>query len=125
MSAQSIKFYSRMLAEILERTEDRKENIRLFLLHLKFRRRLGWLPKIIREAVKLLKIREREQAIIFETSRPLAPDDPVRRALEHIGAKIEVRPELIAGVVIRKGDRRIDASLSADLKELRRIFLTK
>ena len=96
----------------------------LFLLTEK--RGLGILPEIIREMETIHRHRHGITPVAIQSAYPLAPDEKetlLRRLTETIGEKFSadfaVQEDLLAGLVIRVGDRVLDNSLKKYLRDIR------
>jgi len=100
----------------------------LFLLTEK--RGLGILPEIIREMETIHRHRYDITPVAIRSAYPLAPAEKetlLRRLTETIGEKFSadfaVQEDLIAGMVIRVGDRTLDNSLKKYLRDIRENLL--
>ena len=100
----------------------------LFLLTEK--RGLGILPEIIREMETIHWHRHGITPVAISSAHPLAPSEKetlLRRLTETIGEKFSadfaVREDLLAGLVIRVGDRTLDNSLKKYLRDIRENLL--
>ncbi|MGH2449426.1 MAG: F0F1 ATP synthase subunit delta [Chloroflexota bacterium] len=89
-------------------------------------RRLGLIPGVAREFADLHRAAQGIVDAQVTVARPLsdAEQSQVRRALSAaIGKTVEVAlaidPEILGGIVIRFGDRLIDASVAGNLRRLR------
>jgi F-type H+-transporting ATPase subunit delta len=100
----------------------------LFLLTEK--RGLGILPEIIREMETIHRLRYDITPVAISSARPLTPTEKetlLRRLAENIGEKFSadftVQADLLAGLVIRVGDRVLDNSLKKHLRDIRENLL--
>ena len=90
-------------------------------------RRFAWRERIIFEAQSLARERAGQTLIEVQTARETSPD--LRRLVEKglatsLGKGVEihygVKPHLLAGIVVKVGDNRYDASLKGRLDALER-----
>ena len=100
----------------------------LFLLTEK--RGLGILPEIIREMETIHWHRHGITPVAIRSAHPLAPAEKetlLRRLTETIGEKFSadfaVQEDLLAGLVIRVGDRVLDNSLKKYMRDIRENLL--
>ena len=100
----------------------------LFLLTEK--RGLGILPEIIREIETIYRHRRGITPVAICSAYPLASAEKetlLRRLTETIGEKFSadfaVQEDLLAGLVIRVGDRTLDNSLKKSLRDIRENLL--
>ncbi len=97
------------------------------LLLLVRKRREAFLPAILDEYLELQRVARGRQRVTLESARPLEPaeyEDLVRRLEQIYGKAFDVtkvvKPELIGGVRLMMGDRRIDGSICGRLEALAR-----
>jgi F-type H+-transporting ATPase subunit delta len=90
-------------------------------------RRLGMLRDVIAAMRKLWETRSGRQPVVLETANPLTPEleHEILKSLEHVLGRdpivsASVNPELIAGFVIRVGDRVYDGSVRTRLEAMRK-----
>lgn len=108
-------------------TNDRiNQTFRNFLMQLAEHGRLSLLPAIYTEFEQLKSKGQNETDVIIESAFELSPSQELliaSRLEKRLGTKINstvvVRPELIAGVVIRAGDQVIDDSALGKLEKMR------
>ncbi|MCX5642042.1 MAG: ATP synthase F1 subunit delta, partial [Candidatus Omnitrophica bacterium] len=100
----------------------------LFLLTEK--RGLGILPEIIREMETIHRHQHGITPVSIHSAQPLAPSEKetlLRRLTENIGEKFSadfaVQKDLLAGLIIRVGDRTLDNSLKKYLRDIRENLL--
>lgn len=101
-----------------------------FLFLLTEKRALGILPEIIREMETIHRYRHGITPVVINSAHPLATGEKeilLRRLTETIGEKFSadfaVQEDLIAGLVIRVGDRVLDNSLKKHLRDMRENLL--
>ncbi|MBV9232639.1 MAG: ATP synthase F1 subunit delta [Candidatus Eremiobacteraeota bacterium] len=97
------------------------------LLLLVRKRRESFLPAILEQYLELQRTAAGRQRVTLESARRLEPSeyhDLVRRLEQICGKTFEVaeavNPELIAGIRLIMGDRRIDGSVAGRLEALAR-----
>lgn len=90
------------------------------------KRREGYLGAVLAELARMRDEAEGITSAEVRTAVPLPDEtvDRIRRRLEQVlgrrlRLRVEVRPELIGGLVVQIGDRRLDASLRRRLQLLR------
>ncbi|MFA5394109.1 MAG: ATP synthase F1 subunit delta [Candidatus Ratteibacteria bacterium] len=100
----------------------------LFLLTEK--RGLGILPEIIREMETIHRNRHGITPVTISSAHPLTPAEKetlLRRLTETVGEKFSadfaVREDLLAGLVIRVGDRTLNNSLKKYMRDIRENLL--
>ena len=111
---------------------DADELTRNFLLLLVEKGRIAAVREIARELDSLVAAEERRLEVELTTAVELS-DDEARELVAQIeraaGRKVEatrrVDPDLIGGVVLQIGSRRVDASVRGRLERLRRELLTR
>jgi F-type H+-transporting ATPase subunit delta len=111
---------------------DADELTRSFLLLLVEKGRIGELREIARALDSLVAAEERRLEVELTTAVELS-DDEARELVAQIeraaGRKVEatrrVDPDLIGGVVLQIGSRRVDASVRGRFERLRRELLTR
>ena len=91
---------------------------------------LGILPEIIREMEAIHWRRHGITPVAIRSAHPLAPAEKeilLRRLTETVGEKFSadfaVQKDLLAGLVIRVGDRTLDNSLKKSLRDIRENLL--
>jgi F-type H+-transporting ATPase subunit delta len=91
------------------------------------KRREAMLGPIVREYARLVMLEKGKEPLEIVSARPLSPDDlaaMVARLAAKYGKDFDVTervdPDLLGGVRITMGDRRIDGSLAGRLDELSR-----
>ena len=101
-----------------------------FLFLLTEKRGLGILPEIIQEMETIHRHRYGITPVVIHSAYPLTPKDKetlLRRLTETVGEKFSadfaVQKDLLAGLVIRVGDRVLDNSLKNSLREIREKLL--
>jgi len=120
---------ARVLEELLV---DADELTRNFLLLLVEKGRVAEVREIARELDSLVAAEERRLEVELTTAIELS-DDEARELVTQIeraaGRKVEatrrVDPDLIGGIVLQIGSRRVDASVRGRLERLRRELLTR
>ncbi len=94
--------------------------------------RLEYIGEISRAAVKQLDLIRNRLEIVVRTASPLSNDD-IALLQSRLGAKlkadvrivVEIRPELIGGIVIKVGDTLYDASVTSQLARMRTETIAK
>jgi len=94
------------------------------------KRGLGVLPEIIREMETIHRHRYGITPVAINSAHPLTPSEKetlLRRLTETIGEKFSadfaVQEDLLAGLVVRVGDRTLDNSLKKYLRDIRENLL--
>ena len=108
------------------------ELVRNFLLLLVEKGRISELREIAREVDSLVAAEERRLEVHLTTAVELS-DEEARELVEQIeraaGRRVDatrdVDPDLIGGLVLQVGSRRVDASVRGRLDQLRRELLTR
>lgn len=111
---------------------DADELVRNFLLLLVEKGRIAGLREIAREVDSLVAAEEQRLEVHLTTAVELS-DEEARELVEQIesaaGRRVEatrdVNPDLIGGLVLQVGPRRVDASVRGRLDQLRRELLTR
>ena len=118
-----------VLATILR---DSDEVFRNFVGILVVKNRIGEIEAIHEEWERLLAARERVLEVELTTAVELSDDEAqeiVRRIEEAAGRRVEatrsVDPDLIGGLVLQAGSRRVDASVRGRLDQLREELLVR
>ena len=108
------------------------ELVRNFLLLLVEKGRIGQLREIARELDSLVAAEERRLEVELTTAVELSDAEAgeiVAQIERAAGRKVEaarrVDPDLIGGLVLQIGSRRVDASVRGRLERLRRDLLTR
>ena len=106
--------------------EDQNVSVSNFLTLLADNDRLSLLPEIFEEYEQLKSQNNNTVDVVIESAFPLTSvqEQLIAHALEKkfeaaINVSVEVKPELIAGVVIRAGDQVIDDSALNKLEKMR------
>jgi F-type H+-transporting ATPase subunit delta len=94
--------------------------------------RLEYVGEISRAAVKQLDLLRNRLEIVVRTASPLSSDD-LAHLQSRLSAKlkadvrisVEIRPELIGGIVIKVGDTLYDASVTSQLAKMRTETIAK
>lgn len=118
--AEQVKCFAKVLGE------QQTQEVSNFLTLLADNDRLSLLPEISAEFDELKSQENNVVEVVIETALPLTSvqEQLLAHALEKhfnstIHTTIEVKPELIAGVVIRAGDKVIDDSALNKLEKMR------
>lgn len=118
-----------VLATVLS---DSDEVFRNFVGVLVEKNRIGEIEAIHEEWERLLAARERVLEVELTTAVDLTDDEAreiVKRIEEDAGRRVEatrsVDPDLIGGLVLQAGSRRVDASVRGRLDQLREELLTR
>lgn len=103
-----------------------------FLCHVTDKRRTELLPTIIKEYRTLVNQADNVVEVEITTVAPLAPPDCeqlLAQLIEVTGKKVELRPridqQILGGVIIQIGDKRIDNSVAGKLANLKTHMLNK
>ncbi|HCJ0353058.1 F0F1 ATP synthase subunit delta [Acinetobacter baumannii] len=117
--AEQVKLFAKVLGE------DQSQAVSNFLTLLADNDRLVLLPEIAAE-YEQLKSQNNNVDVVIESAFPLTAEQEqlLKSALEKrfnstVTVSVEVKPELIAGVVIRAGDQVIDDSALNKLEKMR------
>lgn len=94
--------------------------------------RLAYVSEIAAAAVKLLDQLRKRLAVVVRTASPLSSED-LNLLQTRLSAKlnadvrltVEVRPDLIGGIVIKVGDTLYDASVTSQLAKMRTETIAK
>ncbi|MDC4804303.1 F0F1 ATP synthase subunit delta [Acinetobacter baumannii] len=118
--AEQVKLFAKVLGE------DQSQAVSNFLTLLADNDRLVLLPEIAAEYEQLKSQNNNNVDVVIESAFPLTAEQEqlLKSALEKrfnstVTVSVEVKPELIAGVVIRAGDQVIDDSALNKLEKMR------
>ncbi|MDD9839897.1 F0F1 ATP synthase subunit delta [Escherichia coli] len=118
--AGQVKLFAKVLGE------DQSQAVSNFLTLLADNDRLVLLPEIAAEYEQLKSQNNNNVDVVIESAFPLTAEQEqlLKSALEKrfnstVTVSVEVKPELIAGVVIRAGDQVIDDSALNKLEKMR------
>ena len=103
-----------------------------FLCHVTDKRRIEFLPAIIKEYRTLVNQADNVVEVEITTVAPLAPPDCeqlLTQLIEVTGKKVQLKPRIdqhiLGGVIIQIGDKRIDSSVAGKLADLKTHMLSK
>jgi F-type H+-transporting ATPase subunit delta len=119
-------------AVLEELLADADEHVRNFLLLLVEKGRIAGLREIAREVDSLVAAEERRLEVHLTTAVRLSDEEAgeiVQEIERAAGRRVEatraVDPDLIGGLVLQVGSRRVDASVRGRFDQLRRELLTR